>query len=62
MSQCPAGCFRNSPWKHPGVRTVLRAPGDGGYRSEAVPLLLPDMPNRKVTVYRYRSCIPLLGM
>ncbi|CAG5045575.1 unnamed protein product [Parnassius apollo] len=46
------GCFRNSPWKHPGVRTVLRSPGEGGYRSEAVPLLLPDMPNRKVTVYR----------
>lgn len=52
VSQCATGCFRNSPWKHPGVRTVLRAPGDGGYRSEAVPLLLPDMPNRKVTVYR----------
>ncbi|XP_013170090.1 PREDICTED: WD repeat-containing protein mio-B [Papilio xuthus] len=52
------GCFRNSPWKLPGVRTVLRAPGDGGYRSEAVPLLLPDMPNRKVTVYRSaeRTC------
>ncbi|CAH2048926.1 unnamed protein product, partial [Iphiclides podalirius] len=52
------GCFRNSPWRHPGVRTVLRPPGDGGYRSEAVPLLLPDMPNRKVTVYRSaeRTC------
>ncbi|XP_038220759.1 GATOR complex protein MIOS-B [Zerene cesonia] len=46
------GCIRNSPWKHPGVRTVLRAAGDGAYRSEAVPSLLPDMPNRKLIVYR----------
>ncbi|XP_072949683.1 GATOR2 complex protein MIOS [Epargyreus clarus] len=46
------GCIRNSPWKHPGVRTVLRAVGDGGYRSEAVPSLMPDLPSRKVTVYR----------
>lgn len=47
-----AGCIRNSPWKHPGVLTVLRSPGDGGYRSEIVPSLLPDMPNRRVTLYR----------
>ncbi|XP_028039726.1 GATOR complex protein MIOS [Bombyx mandarina] len=46
------GCIRNSPWKHPGVLTVLRSPGDGGYRSEIVPSLLPDMPNRRVTLYR----------
>ncbi|CAK1551406.1 unnamed protein product [Leptosia nina] len=52
------GCIRNSPWKHPGVRTVLprtapgAAPCDGTYRSEAVPSLLPDMPNRKIVVYR----------
>ncbi|KAI5637277.1 GATOR complex protein MIOS [Phthorimaea operculella] len=46
------GCIRNSPWKHPGVRTVLRSPGDGGYRSEMVPSLLPDLPNRRVTIYR----------
>ncbi|XP_052741248.1 GATOR complex protein MIOS isoform X2 [Bicyclus anynana] len=45
------GCIRNSPWKHPGVRSVLRPPGEG-YRSEAVALLLPDLPSRKVTVYR----------
>ncbi|XP_022838047.1 GATOR complex protein MIOS [Spodoptera litura] len=46
------GCIRNSPWKHPGVRTVLRSVGDGGYRSEIVPSLLPDLPNRRVTIYR----------
>ncbi|XP_075977866.1 GATOR complex protein mio [Anticarsia gemmatalis] len=46
------GCIRNSPWKHPGVRTVLRSAGDGGYRSEIVPSLLPDLPNRRVTIYR----------
>ncbi|XP_049873651.1 GATOR complex protein MIOS [Pectinophora gossypiella] len=46
------GCIRNSPWKHPGVRTVLRSPGEGGYRSEMVPSLLPDLPNRRVTIYR----------
>lgn len=46
-----SGCIRNSPWKHPGVRSVLRSPGEG-YRSEVVAALLPDLPNRKVTVYR----------
>ncbi|XP_063383686.1 GATOR2 complex protein MIOS [Cydia fagiglandana] len=46
------GCIRNSPWRHPGVCTVLRAPGDGGYRSELVPSLLPDLPSRRVTLYR----------
>ncbi|XP_041979444.1 GATOR complex protein MIOS [Aricia agestis] len=45
------GCIRNSPWKHPGVCTVLKSPGDG-YRSEAVAVLIPDLPSRKVTVYR----------
>ncbi|XP_045773378.1 GATOR complex protein MIOS-B isoform X2 [Maniola jurtina] len=45
------GCIRNSPWKHPGVRSVLRSPGEG-YRSEVVAALLPDLPNRKVTIYR----------
>ncbi|KAL0882791.1 hypothetical protein ABMA27_016339 [Loxostege sticticalis] len=46
------GCIRNSPWKHPGVRSVLRSAGEGGYRSEAVPSLLPDLPHRRVTIYR----------
>ncbi|CAG4982501.1 unnamed protein product [Colias eurytheme] len=47
------GCIRNSPWKHPGVRTVLRGAGGGAeYRSEAVPSLLADMPSRKLLVYR----------
>ncbi|CAH2095812.1 unnamed protein product [Euphydryas editha] len=45
------GCIRNSPWKHPGVRAVLRSPGEG-YRSEAAATLLPDLPSRKVTTYR----------
>ncbi|XP_047532959.1 GATOR complex protein MIOS-B [Vanessa atalanta] len=45
------GCIRNSPWKHPGVRGVLRSPGEG-YRSEAAATLLPDLPSRKVTTYR----------
>nr|XP_032517261.1 LOW QUALITY PROTEIN: GATOR complex protein MIOS-B [Danaus plexippus plexippus] len=45
------GCIRNSGWKHPGVRSVLRSPGEG-YRSEAVSALLPDLPSRKVTIYR----------
>ncbi|XP_053610182.1 GATOR2 complex protein MIOS isoform X2 [Plodia interpunctella] len=45
------GCIRNSPWRHPGVLSVLT---DGGYRSELVPSLLPDLPNRRVAVYR--SC------
>lgn len=47
-----AGCIRNSPWKHPGVRGVLRSAGEGGYRSECVPSLLPDLPHRRVTIYR----------
>ncbi|CAH0715223.1 unnamed protein product, partial [Brenthis ino] len=45
------GCIRNSPTKHPGVKTVLRSPGEG-YRSEPVATLLPDLPARKVTTYR----------
>ncbi|XP_060803426.1 GATOR complex protein MIOS [Amyelois transitella] len=44
------GCIRNSPWKHPGVLTVLRT--DGGYRSELVPSIFPDLPARRVNVYR----------
>ncbi|XP_037294415.1 GATOR complex protein MIOS isoform X1 [Manduca sexta] len=46
------GCIRGSPWRHPGVRGVLRSAGEGGYRSEAVPSLLPDLPARRVTVFR----------
>lgn len=33
------------------MRSVLRSPGEG-YRSEVVAALLPDLPNRKVTIYR----------
>ncbi|XP_073956943.1 LOW QUALITY PROTEIN: GATOR complex protein mio [Choristoneura fumiferana] len=46
------GCIRNVGSRHPGVCGVLRAPGDGGYRSEPVPSLLPDLPSRRVTLYR----------
>ncbi|GBP16081.1 GATOR complex protein MIOS [Eumeta japonica] len=46
------GCIKNSTWRHPGVRWVLRADTAGGYRSEGVPSLLPDLPNRRITIYR----------
>ncbi|CAH4028135.1 GATOR complex protein MIOS [Pieris brassicae] len=46
------GCIRNGGWKHPGVRCVLPGAGEGSYRSEATPALLPDMPSRKVLLYR----------
>ncbi|XP_052753330.1 GATOR complex protein MIOS-B isoform X3 [Galleria mellonella] len=46
------GCIRNSPWKHPGVRTVFRGGGGAEYRSEMVPSLLPDLPARRVAVFR----------
>lgn len=49
-----AGCIRAGPWRHPGVRTVVRAlgAGEGGYRSEVVPSLLPDLPSRRVALFR----------
>lgn len=43
------GCIRGAGCKHPGVRGVLEG---GGYRSELVPSLLPDLPSRRVTVYK----------
>ncbi|KAJ0176372.1 hypothetical protein K1T71_007551 [Dendrolimus kikuchii] len=44
------GCIRNSPWRHPGVRTAVRG-GDAAYRSEMVHSMLQDLPNRRVTMY-----------
>ncbi|CAG9136837.1 unnamed protein product [Plutella xylostella] len=45
------GCIRSTDNKHPGVLTVVAGEG-GGYRSECVPSLFPDLPHRRVTIYR----------